>query len=1026
MFARGSQKSRPGAITLAAILLFACSQEKQSEQQSSTIDSLQVRGAEEGVSGKKESPAEQLVARAEHFAKTLQHDSSFAYYEQASQVYRQAQDWEGYVRTAVELAMKRMSLGKLNVQDSEERLTALLDTTRSRFGEHHELIALIYEKLGRIQISKSALEQALAYFEKEFEILQALPGAPTHQKMDCQIRFAGTYMEKGQYDLALPHLEAALTIWKQAEPELKDWRAGDIFFYFGNLYIFKREFDLAREYYLKALAIWQALPPAEVGPLPLANVHHNLALVNFAKKDYAAAVTLYEKSIALLKQEFGERHWRVASTYMNLGNVYFEMGQVSRAIDYHNQALDMILPSLGETHVMVARGYGNLGSDYAKKADYRKALESYQKALAVFQSVYGKHHPELALCYDLIGDVHTRQRQYDLALVNYQRALAANAPGFSNPDPTKNPTDERVLSETQLLQTLQRKTTALLEKAARSARPAPDLHAANSAGKRALQLVDQLRHGYKAEGAKLFLAENAVEIYNLAIRTAMKLYHITNDPVYKLQIFQYMEKSKAGVLLDALAEAEAKHFAGIADSLLEKEQHLRGDLAYYDRLAGEEEIKGAAADSSKLIAWQSKLFDLQRAYESLLDNFEASYPDYYNLKYRINLASVDEVREKLLDDRTALVEYFVGADSIFIAVVSRNELDFVAVGIDSSFQQKVEQLRESVLAQEYEPFCRTAFSLYQTLIQPIVRKLSASHLIIVPDGPLCFVPFEALLTREVRPDTGRKDYRALPFLLKERTVSYAYSATLLLETLGRSRQSAPRDYLALAPIFSEGEASSIRGSDFIQSNRNVDSTLSLRSAYLPATREEVSQVEELFRQRAGFFRRWFGNNTRVLSGKQADERRLKAEPLDVYRFVHFATHGLINETRPKLSGLLLASEPTSSEDGVLYLGEIYNLKLNADLVVLSACKTALGKMARGEGLLGLTRGFLYAGAASLLVSLWQVNDVSTAELMTAFYDEMLNGASKRDALRAAKLHLMASNPKYARPYFWAPFVLIGK
>ncbi|NUO82177.1 CHAT domain-containing protein [candidate division KSB1 bacterium] len=160
--------------------------------------------------------------------------------------------------------------------------------------------------------------------------------------------------------------------------------------------------------------------------------------------------------------------------------------------------------------------------------------------------------------------------------------------------------------------------------------------------------------------------------------------------------------------------------------------------------------------------------------------------------------------------------------------------------------------------------------------------------------------------------------------------------------------------------------------------------------------------------------------------REANEARVKAADLSEYRILHFATHGLVNEKNPKLSGLILSPEDsTSKEDGILHLGEIYNLNLNAELVVLSACETGLGQTAKGEGIIGLTGGFLYAGADNVLVSLWQVSDATTADLMIGFYDNMLGGMSRPKALREAKLKLMQSHSEYAKPYYWAPFVLVG-
>jgi CHAT domain-containing protein len=194
---------------------------------------------------------------------------------------------------------------------------------------------------------------------------------------------------------------------------------------------------------------------------------------------------------------------------------------------------------------------------------------------------------------------------------------------------------------------------------------------------------------------------------------------------------------------------------------------------------------------------------------------------------------------------------------------------------------------------------------------------------------------------------------------------------------------------------------------------------------LPASRKEVTDVRGLFAMRAGFFGGWFSSRSRVYLGRDATEGRLKSAGLERYRYVHLATHGVVDEKHPALSRLLFEPESGSSEDSVLTLGEIYNLRLNADLVVLSACDTGLGGIARGEGIIGLTRGFLYAGARSLLVSLWPVSDEAAASLVVDFYAKLLEGRPKARALREAKLHTMARNPEYAKPFYWSSLVLVG-
>ncbi|RDC65534.1 hypothetical protein AHMF7616_04164 [Adhaeribacter pallidiroseus] len=186
---------------------------------------------------------------------------------------------------------------------------------------------------------------------------------------------------------------------------------------------------------------------------------------------------------------------------------------------------------------------------------------------------------------------------------------------------------------------------------------------------------------------------------------------------------------------------------------------------------------------------------------------------------------------------------------------------------------------------------------------------------------------------------------------------------------------------------------------------------------LLASKREVETIAQLFRQRQ--------NAAKVYLYDQAREEQLKAGDITHYNYLHLATHGFVNESYPELSGLILAQDSTSKEDGILYMGEIYNLRLNADLVTLSACETGLGKLANGEGVIGLTRALMYAGARNIVVSFWKVPDNSTADLMEDFYTALISGEDKAQALQTAK-RKMARADKYKHPFYWAPFVLVGK
>ena len=265
-------------------------------------------------------------------------------------------------------------------------------------------------------------------------------------------------------------------------------------------------------------------------------------------------------------------------------------------------------------------------------------------------------------------------------------------------------------------------------------------------------------------------------------------------------------------------------------------------------------------------------------------------------------------------------------------------------------------------------------------------------MIILPVGRLSIIPFEALLYEEPKENA---DFSTLPYLVKKYSIRYEFSAALILQKKPGRPNDKPAIFLCAPVSFSEKD--------------NLSD--------LPATESEVKEIASLFSSQQ--------YSSGLYTRDKADEKRVKSPDLKTFSYIHFATHGIVDESNPELSRIFLHSE-ADSEDGNLFAGEIYNLSLDVSLVTLSACQTGLGKISKGEGVIGLSRALVYAGARSIIVSFWSVADESTAELMKDFYKLMLQRKDTNFAadLREAKLHLIA-NKNYAAPYYWAPFILIG-
>lgn len=386
--------------------------------------------------------------------------------------------------------------------------------------------------------------------------------------------------------------------------------------------------------------------------------------------------------------------------------------------------------------------------------------------------------------------------------------------------------------------------------------------------------------------------------------------------------------------------------------------------------------------------------------------------------------------QPLIDPSTALLEYAVGQARSFLFVVTREGFHTYALPRAADLESPVRDLRRALerpSRRELGRYIDAARRLYDLVVAPAAAVLKGkTRLLLAPDAALSYVPFEALLTAD--PGLSRLAVADQPYLIRRWAVGYVPSASVLASVRARAARaradftSGPRPaFLGVAdPILVRGVSSS--SATTVPSSSQTDSPRAVSGssraptfAPLPHARREVTDIAKRFKP---------GEALLLIGGDASEDRLKQAAQLTTARRVHFATHAVIDELDPARSALVLAGGADGSkEDGLLQVPEVFKLRLSADLVVVSACESWLGKELRGEGILGLTSAFLYAGASSVAVSLWPVADRSTHDLMVRFYDRM-DRLDKLEALRQAKL-AMIGNATWAHPYYWAPFVLVG-
>ncbi|MFW6157441.1 MAG: CHAT domain-containing protein, partial [Balneolaceae bacterium] len=499
-----------------------------------------------------------------------------------------------------------------------------------------------------------------------------------------------------------------------------------------------------------------------------------------------------------------------------------------------------------------------------------------------------------------------------------------------------------------------------------------------------------------------------------AIRTAYRLYEIRGDERYLEEIFEFSDGSKQQVLSQLIHEDEAQSFAGIPDSLTAYERDLKTKLAAV-RERIDQNLENPDADKGARSVLEDSAFTLNRSLQDHISFLEQRYPRYHDFKFSERSPDFDRLRGQLQEHNITLIEYFWSEDSLWGIVINNQGLHVKPLEADSIDDRAILTFNEAVEKAKGREYLRSGHRLYQTLVEPVAEYLETDRLLIIPDGALHLLPFEALLTERPQLPTGEPDYTALPYLITDYQISYSASARTL-ELEGKSRRSYEYDFAGFAPVFSSSP-------ERIQ--RDSERTPWISLASLPSSRFELEEIAGVFENERGMWQMLTGSRAaQIFLQEEATEQAFKSIESADYRYIHLATHSFTDDSLSSRSGIYFHPDEENRNDGILRPHEIFNLSLDAELVVLSACDTGTGTVVRGEGIVGLSRAFQYAGAQNLLVSLWKVDDRATARLMINFYESVAEHTSLAESLRKAKQELIARTP-YSAPRYWSSFSLIG-
>ncbi|MEO9806174.1 MAG: CHAT domain-containing protein [Reichenbachiella sp.] len=746
--------------------------------------------------------------------------------------------------------------------------------------------------------------------------------------------------------------------------------------------------DLSLQYLQNALNIRKQLY-GQNHP-EVADSYNNIGLVN-ADVNSFASVIYFNNALKIYRSIYNNNHPKIALVLNNLALQYDTQEDYTQALDNLQQVSDIWENLYKDDHPSKAFAAFSIGNVYYHQKEYDKALTYQDLALEMYTRLYGSKHPEIANIYNLKGDIFLKQGEYRASIETFQRAIYANLSDQKLTDIYQNPKLESYYNADILLSSLKQKSDAFESFHYNKTLKFRDLKAALETLEVADKLVSHIRQIRLSEKDKISLSARASEIYESGVSLSYQMSQVVFKPrPYLEQAFYFAEKSKSAVLLSAIQDTNAKQFSGIPSELITQESEIKADIVLHEQLLATNQ------DPSQEAELKQTLLTLNNKYNEFVRQLEANYPNYYNLKFNVKHVELQAL-QSALNVNTALITHFITENRVYTFFITSDDYEVHNEPKAEDFDKQILGLRNSMKYDVKKSFLGTAQRLYDELF-PMKIKSNVNQLIIIPEGSLSTIPFEALITdSNIEEDLS---YKELPYLIRKYNVSYDNSATLFVQRKKEieAYQGATEDILLIAPInFSETQYQGLRG----------------KLNDLPGSKVEIDEIKYLFKANE--------READLLTEANATKANIANEEIKQYKYIHFATHGMVNESEPNLSRIFL-------QDGSLYSGDIYNININADLVCLSACETGLGKISKGEGIIGLSRALLYAGAKNLVVSLWTVADESTSKLMIDFYNNHLYSSTYNTfsgALRKAKLALI-NGDQYSRPYYWAPFVLIGE
>ena len=774
----------------------------------------------------------------------------------------------------------------------------------------------------------------------------------------------------------------------------------------------------------------------------LTKCYYFLGLANSKEHNYNKGLEYYFKCQKIYKSIGLNESNEAGYLFINIGNIFGNQGEYEKALEYFNKALSVLQNQDSVRIEKVSIIINNIGSVHYALGDIKKAKEHYLKAITLLENAKTNPNSDLSMYYNNLAGIYSLQENYDLAeyyffkslkirnialaknqlnksqsyyqlsLVNYyqgdyksalnwaEKSINCNTylkyPSSKENIEFDNITNYHLMASALLLRANIYQNICYID--------------TNLSYRLTSDAFDYLLSFYNYINKKIAFNNNYNQLANIqkdGINAAISFlsYKTFDDYSKKERLFNIIEQGKSMELLKILIESDAKSFSSIPDSLISLEKTLKRSLVDNGtELSIAKTNNMDTDDPESYLVLLERRSHIQVKLDSLVGIFERKYREYFELIYNNKIPTINHL-QSFLDDSTALIEYYCGNSGIYSIIITKTIFEIYYYSIDS-LRNTVKNHIRNISFYDNHSLAKSSTYLYEVLFSSLKNHLvNINKIIIIPDDYLYYLPFETLAS------FYNSNTNKLRFLVQDFEICYQHSSAIWQLSFNRqiNKINKQNNFLGIAP--------------FSNNSNQSDANASIQN--LPFSKKEVLAIKELFLN--------YGYDAIVLLDSNASKDNLK-NYLPQFKYIHIASHGNYNHSNPEMSSIILSMpsnckiQDTSLAYQVinqnLYIRDSYNLDLNAELVVLSSCKSGIGDFDRGESFISLTRGFFFSGAKNVLFSVWNVKDKPTNILMQEFYNFILLGDSPSRALRKAKI-LLLSNPRTSLPIFWGGLLLLS-